>query len=99
MSGQASRPRIAVLISLECLGVTMKLGFSREDLGEEETCGEDHGEVETRGEDCVEDVPGRCPPLKLMIELVSADVFKISSSPSAFAVCSLYLGVGDLSHC
>lgn len=63
MSGQASRPRIAVLISLECLGVTMKLGFA----------GEDHGAVETRWEDCVEDVPGRCPPLKL-IELASADV-------------------------
>lgn len=63
ISGQASRPGIAVLISLESLGVTMKLGFARED----------HGEVETRWEDCVEEVPGMCPPRKL-IELVSADV-------------------------
>lgn len=62
MLGQASWPRISLLICPEFLGVTMKLGFA----------GEDRGEVDTCWEDCIKDVPRRCPPQQL-IELFSAD--------------------------
>lgn len=62
MLGQASRPRISLLICPEFLGVTMKLGFAEEDCREVETCWEDY----------IKDVPRRCPPLQF-IELFSAD--------------------------